>query len=248
MTVRVILNRAFHGHQVNQGAYRQLTAAGVTVHWAPAGQIFHQKTITIDAARALIGTGNLTARYCPDTRYAWIDDRNPAQVHAITATFAADWANAKHSGNAAAATGLMWSPGAQQQMVADIDTARTIARVHFRGADRHQSCRRPGRRRPPRGGLPHRDDRLGAMGGGVHHRYRRGLHRPHLARPPRRPVHPRKADPIDGTSMLIGSQNATRDSLDTNRELFVIVTSPALVKAAAATFGTDYRAASTSPL
>lgn len=57
------MDRAFHGQQVNQGAYRQLTAVAVTVHWAPAGQIFHQKTITIDAARALIGAGNLTALY-----------------------------------------------------------------------------------------------------------------------------------------------------------------------------------------
>jgi len=64
----VILDRAFHGQQVNQDAYTQLTAAGVAVHWVPTGQVIHQETITVDGVRALIGTGNLTARYYPSTR------------------------------------------------------------------------------------------------------------------------------------------------------------------------------------
>jgi len=65
VTVRIILDRAFHGQQVNQNAYTQLTAAGVAVHWGPTRQIFHQKTITIDEARSWIGTANLISRYYP---------------------------------------------------------------------------------------------------------------------------------------------------------------------------------------
>jgi len=123
VTVRVILDRAFHGQQVNQDAYTQLRAAGVAVHWGPTGQLIHQKTITIDGSRSLIGTANLTSRYYASTRDAWILTTNPAQVKAIAGTFAADWASPKHSGNAVGATGLMWSPGAQQQIVADIGAA-----------------------------------------------------------------------------------------------------------------------------
>jgi len=49
VAVRIIRNRAFHGQRANDEAYTQLPAAGVAVHWAPAGQIFRQKSITIVA-------------------------------------------------------------------------------------------------------------------------------------------------------------------------------------------------------
>jgi cardiolipin synthase len=124
VTVRIILDKAFHGQRVNQAAYDQLRAAGVSVRWAPAGQLFHQKTITTDGTHSWIGTGNLTAKYYPTARDAWIADTNPTQVQAIAGTFQADWNDPAHSGNAVGAPGLMWSPGAEQQIVADINTAR----------------------------------------------------------------------------------------------------------------------------
>lgn len=121
VTVRVILDRAFHGQQVNQGAYRQLTAAAVSVHWASAGQIFHQKTITIDAARALIGTGNLTTLYYGQHPGRLDRGPQPRPGPRITATFVQRQTSRESCGS----NGSDVVPGAQQQKVADIDTART---------------------------------------------------------------------------------------------------------------------------
>ena len=106
VAVRIILDKAFHGQQVNQAAYDQLTAAGISVQWGGAGQIVHQKTV-VDCKTAWIGTGNLTSKYYGTTRYAWISDTNPTQVKAIAGTFQADWASPNgHSGNAVGAPGL----------------------------------------------------------------------------------------------------------------------------------------------
>ena len=243
VAVRVILDRAFHGQQVNHDAYTQLAAAGVAVRWAPAGQIFHQKTITIDGTRSLIGTGNLTARYYPDTRDAFIDDRNPAQVRAIAATFDADWNSPQNSGPQAGAAGLVWSPGAGQQIAAYLGSARRsvqltseelsdprIVAALTAAARRGVSCRIV---------MTASKDWTPAFttvtkAGCTVHTYPDTTAALYIHE---------KLILIDGVSMLIGSQNATATSLNKNRELSVIVTTPQLVQSAAATFAADYRTA-----
>ncbi|PYY32265.1 phosphatidylserine/phosphatidylglycerophosphate/cardiolipin synthase family protein [Curtobacterium sp. MCBD17_030] len=133
VAVRVILDKAWHGQQVNQPAYDQLTAAGVDVHWAAPGIITHQKTIVIDGATAAVGTGNLTAKYYGNTRDAWVIDRNPAHVAAITATFTADLASPDRPGEATTTDGLLWSPDAEDEFAATIDAA-TMS-VDFQGQE-----------------------------------------------------------------------------------------------------------------
>jgi len=46
--VRVLLDRDYSGYSINQPDLSQLASNAVQVRWAPAGTIFHQKTITID--------------------------------------------------------------------------------------------------------------------------------------------------------------------------------------------------------
>ena len=60
VTVRVVLDRA---HQsANSSAYTALTNAGVGVVWSPSSFVYtHQKTITVDATKSLVLTGNLTS-------------------------------------------------------------------------------------------------------------------------------------------------------------------------------------------
>lgn len=133
----------------------------------------------------------------------------------------------------------MWPPGAQQQMVAEIDTARTS--LAFTSEELTDT------------------KVVDALAAAVRREVGCRIVLTASAQwapafttvtPPAAPSTPsstpgavlyihEKLILIDGTSMLIGLQNATRISLDTNREVSVIVTSPALVKAAADTFGTD---------
>jgi cardiolipin synthase len=133
VTVRVILDKAWHGQQVNQPAYDRLAAAGVDVHWAAPGIITHQKSIVIDGAVAAVGTGNLTAKYYDNTRDAWVIDRNPAHVAAITATFNADLGSPDRPGVATDTAGLIWSPDAETEFAATIDAATTS--VDFQGQE-----------------------------------------------------------------------------------------------------------------
>ena len=243
VTVRVILDRAFHGQQVNQAAYDQLTAAGVAVHWAGAGQIVHQKSIVVDGKTAWISTGNLTSKYYASTRDAAIEDTNPTQVKAIAATFAADWASPDHSGNAVGATGLMWSPGAQQQIVADINTARKsvdftseeladtqVIAALSAAAKRGVACR-----------VVMTDSlswttgfqQVTAAGCTVHvfPDSAKALY-----------IH-EKIIAIDHATVLIGSQNATATSLNKNRELSIQVIAAPIVAAVEKTFTGDYQSA-----
>lgn len=218
VAVRIIRNRAFHGQRANDEAYTQLPAAGVAVHWAPAGQIFHQKSITIVGAHTMIGTGNLTARYYPGTRDAWIDDCNPAQVHVIDATFTADWDSPRHSGPQVGAAGLVWSPGAGQQITAYLGTARRS--VEFAGeelGDRHivtalagaahrgVSCRIVMIASADRAAVFTAATRAGCTVR-TYPDVTKAVY-----------IH-EKLILIDGPSMLIGSQNATSTSLNSNRE------------------------------
>ncbi len=133
VTVRVILDKAWHGQQVNQPAYDRLETAGVDVHWAAPGIITHQKTIVIDGSVAAVGTGNLTAKYYDNTRDAWVIDRNTAHVAAITATFNADLASPDRPGTATDTAGLIWSPDAEDEFAATIDAATES--VDFQGQE-----------------------------------------------------------------------------------------------------------------
>jgi phosphatidylserine/phosphatidylglycerophosphate/cardiolipin synthase-like enzyme len=132
VTVRVLLDAAYHGKTTNTAAHTYLTAHGVHVRLAPSGVIFHIKTIVIDGKLADVSTANLTSRYYSTTVDAVAVTPSPVQVHAIAATFSSDYAAAAaHTvGATVAAPGLVWSPGtsAQAAMLAIINGAKhTIA-------------------------------------------------------------------------------------------------------------------------
>jgi len=108
VTVRVILDQNLEKSS-NTPAYKALTAAGISVHWANTKyHATHQKTITVDAKSSLILSANLTTRYYSTSRDFAITDTNAADVAAIEATFNADFKNATITPSKAA--GLIWSP------------------------------------------------------------------------------------------------------------------------------------------
>ena len=154
--VKVLLDAAYHGRDTNAAAFEQLSSAGVNVRWAPDGVIYPQKTITIDDSQSAVGTGNLIPKYYPTSRDAWILDTNPDDVSAIAATFDTDF-TAPTGGHPPAATpapNLIWSPGAREQFLQQIDAAthsvdvtseefrdRAIIRALDKAAQRGVACR-----------------------------------------------------------------------------------------------------------
>ena len=94
--VRVILEPSPYGDaDGNQAAYARLSAAGVDVRWATARFTYtHAKSFTIDHARLVVLTLNLTRDGLSGNReYGAIDD-DPTDVAASEAIFAADQAGA----------------------------------------------------------------------------------------------------------------------------------------------------------
>jgi cardiolipin synthase len=120
--VRVLLDHAYSGAQVNQASYSALSSAGVPVAWANDTEIFHQKSITVDGDQSAIMTGNLTSQYYPTTRDFVVMDDQASDVAAIESVFASDWSGATPSPGPPAVD-LVWSPGSQDQLVALIDSA-----------------------------------------------------------------------------------------------------------------------------
>jgi phosphatidylserine/phosphatidylglycerophosphate/cardiolipin synthase-like enzyme len=107
----------------NEAAYTYLRTHGVAVRWAPARfDLTHEKAIVVDDRTAAIMTMNLTARYYSSTRDFVVLDRRRSDVAAIAGTFAGDWAGSEAQPDSA--DDLLWSPGAQDALVALIGSAR----------------------------------------------------------------------------------------------------------------------------
>ncbi len=122
VVVRVILDTNRERSR-NLPAFRTLKAGGVSVVWADtAYEATHQKTITVDDNESLIASFNLTYEYYTTTRDFGIWDTNRADVSAIEAVFDADFGH--RSVKPSNGTDLVWSPGSQSQMLAVINGAR----------------------------------------------------------------------------------------------------------------------------
>jgi cardiolipin synthase A/B len=132
VSVRVLLDRDYSGAYVNASAYSYLKAHGVQVRWAPAHYIFHIKATSFDGRTSDISTANLTAEYYSSTRDAELIDTDPVQVKAIEQTFTNDWSAAPGGtprSQTVQAPGLVWSPNtqtgsAETAMVEQIEAAR----------------------------------------------------------------------------------------------------------------------------
>jgi len=120
--VRVLLNEHYVG-RYNQAAYSYLRSHGVAVRWAPSRfDLTHEKAIVVDGRRVAIMSMNLTARYYASTRDFVLLDGRRADVAAVVATFNDDWTSGGLPASSPA--GLVWSPGAQDELVALIGSAR----------------------------------------------------------------------------------------------------------------------------
>ncbi len=120
--VRVLLDSALEGSR-NQPARAYLASHGVTVVFAPASRITHQKTICTDDTTCMVMSLNLVTDDYAGTRDVAVEDGDPADVSAIESTFASDFA-----GGTAPATSsgdhLVWSPGSETSLLGVINGAR----------------------------------------------------------------------------------------------------------------------------
>jgi phosphatidylserine/phosphatidylglycerophosphate/cardiolipin synthase-like enzyme len=107
VTVRVILDRQHKS--ANNSAYTALTNAGVGVVWSSASFVYtHQKTITVDATKSLVLTGNLTSQYYATGRDYGVFTDDTRDVAAIEKVFNADYAGT--SITPTDGDHLLWSP------------------------------------------------------------------------------------------------------------------------------------------
>jgi phosphatidylserine/phosphatidylglycerophosphate/cardiolipin synthase-like enzyme len=127
VSVHVLLNSDYDSRYENTPAANTLRAGSVHVAWAPANTIFHAKYVVIDGHVAYIGTGNLVAYGYSSTRDFWVEDTNPSDVAAISATFSADFA--ARGSSPIASGGLVWSPGSTSTLVDLIDSATSSVLV-----------------------------------------------------------------------------------------------------------------------
>jgi phosphatidylserine/phosphatidylglycerophosphate/cardiolipin synthase-like enzyme len=259
VTVRVLLDRDYSGAYENASAYGYLKSHGVQVRWAPAHYIFHIKATTFDDSTTDVSTANLTSRYYATTRDAEVIDTDPAQVRAIESTFANDWRAAPGGtprSQTVQAPGLIWSPNtgagsAESAMLRQIDSARHAIDVESEelsdapvyqalaaDARRRVKCRivmtdsaewTPAFRTLTRAGC--HVHVLPETSSGLY------IHEKFVLDDPGTPAE----------SLLIGSQNASWESLHENRELGLLIRAPnggaSVIRGVDGAFQSDFLAA-----
>jgi len=239
VAVRVLLDSAYHGGEVNQEADTWLTSHGVAVRWANSSEIFHQKTITVDGTESLIATFNLVSRYEATSRNFGYFDADPADVAAIVATFDQDWTGAPPGPAPSGSGDLIWSPGATSRLVALIGSATgsldveceelsdpSILDALLAAAERHVQVRVVAEADP---GLSSALGELVAAGAKV------------VTYPATGPLYIHaKLLVVNGSVLWIGSENFSVASLVDNRELGVVISDPSVVQQAAQVFSSDF--------
>lgn len=241
--VRVLLNGGYYGEgsSQNKAAYAYLKANRVPVRWTPKHfALTHQKSVVVDDRTALILTFNLTSQYYSSSRDFGIADTNPADVRAIEATFANDWSGA----DATAGDGsgdLVWSPGSENAQLSAISSARGELDIYNEEMDDtavenalEQAARRGVDVRVVMTYSSDWESAFEALtAAGVHVRT--------YAADASLYIHAKLI--LSGTKALVESENFSTTSLDRNRELGIIVTSPKIVSSLKATFERDYASA-----
>ena len=237
--VRVLLDAAYAGAYENAGAVAALRAGGVTVAWAPTNQIFHAKYVVVDRTHAYIGTGNLTSRWYASTRDFWVEVTAPSTVAAIEAVFARDVEG--RPVQPASTGGLVWSPGSTASLVRLIDSARhslLIENEEMRSYAIEDALTAAARRGVTVTVVMTASPAWASALGELAHA---GV-RVHTISPQGLYIHA-KVICVDcvgarGTA-FVGSENFSYASLDYNRELGVVTTSPAVIAAVAGAISAD---------
>jgi cardiolipin synthase len=130
LSTRVLLNGGYYGQRtMNTKAFNELSHSGVPVRYtAGTFALTHQKTLITDKSTLLVMTFNLIPKYYATGRDFGIVTTDVADVSAAERTFDADW-NAQPI-DPPWGDSLVWSPGAKNVLVGIIDSATSTLKVY----------------------------------------------------------------------------------------------------------------------
>jgi cardiolipin synthase len=237
--VQVALNGGYYSERsgYNDAAYAYLSAHHVHVRYTPTYfALTHQKTLTVDGRVAAIMTLNFDGLYASTRDYA-ILDRRAADVHAIIGAFDDDWAGRRDTPGDGSGD-LVWSPGAQDDVLGLIEHARHSIELEDEEMAYAPAiaalCTDARRGVDVQIVMTYASDwrtafaQLRGCGASIrlYHGQSYYIHAKLLI--------------ADGTTALVSSQNLSAGSLQDNRELGITVTDPAIVSALERDFRSDY--------
>jgi phosphatidylserine/phosphatidylglycerophosphate/cardiolipin synthase-like enzyme len=237
--VRVALNGGYYSERstYNAPARAYLSAHRVHVRDTPTYfALTHEKTLTVDGRVSAVMTLNFDGLYASTRDYA-ILDRRTADVRAIVAAFDDDWAGRRDSPSRGSGD-LVWSPGAEDDVLGLIDHARRTIELEDEemayepATDALCAAARRGVR--VRIVMTYESDwraalrRLRRCGAGVRVYHGQGYY-----------IHA-KALVADGGVALVGSQNLSTGSLRDNRELGITAREHEIVSALQRDIARDY--------
>jgi phosphatidylserine/phosphatidylglycerophosphate/cardiolipin synthase-like enzyme len=247
--VRVVMDQN-RERAANQATFAYLSAHGVHVVWAPSSfDATHAKFIVVDSSRALVMTLNLTSRYYASTRDFAVADSDAADVAAIEATFAGDFAGDPVT--PAGGSDLVWSPTTSSAtLVGLINSAKTSLQVEneeMSNADVIDALTSAAQRgvtvdvtmTDSTEWTPAFDQLSTA-----------GVHVATYAADASLYIHAKVIVADSGTSgaeAFVGSQNFTTASLNYNRELGLVTNNTAVIGGLAQTLNSDFAAATPWP-
>jgi cardiolipin synthase len=240
--VRVILDK--REKHTNSAAYSYLKSRGVKVTWSSSAYTYtHQKTLVVNNATAIILTANLTSRYYSTTRDFGVVDRDPRDVAAIVAVFNADFVHAAVTPGDGA--DLVWSPtDSQVRILSVINGARHSLRVYTE--EMADSTMEKALISAAKRGVT-----VQVVGENTDHEYDTAFAKLAAGRvqiryyksPSGFYIHGKVVEADYGTPAgrtFIGSENFSSTSLNRNRELGLIITTPPVLAAMARTFAADF--------
>ncbi|MDQ2785973.1 MAG: phospholipase D-like domain-containing protein [Chloroflexota bacterium] len=249
VAVRVLLEQhpCCSGDNAMQRAlFGELQAARVQMQWTnPAFRLTHAKMAVVDGTTALVMSQNLTKSSFTFNREASITDRDPVDVAALEALFAADWERSPYApsdpnlvianSNARQAF-LTLIGGATQSLSVESEEMQDPAIIDALIAARKHgvivryigSTASAGTIAPQRDGNAAGRKRLTGGGASV-----RLLTAPYIHT---------KTVVADGIVAFVGSENFSASSLDTNREIGILTTDTAIIGRLTSVFTKDWAA------
>lgn len=248
VNVRVILDG--QETSVNSAAYSALQAGGVSVTYSSSSFTYtHQKTVTVDNKESYISTGNLDTTYYATSRDFGVFDTDLNDVNAIVAVFNADFA--KTSITPSDGDDLVWSPtDSQTHIVALLNGAQhtlDIEQEEFSdSAELSAIVAAENRGVTVRLVLENESNEWAA---GISQVEAAGAKVTTYTSSTGFYVHAKTVVADYGTStakVFLGSENMTANSLNSNRELGLIVSDSGVLNGVESTFNTDFGSSSGS--
>ncbi len=254
VAVRVMLEQnpcCSNDNTMQRTVFGELQEARVQMQWTnPAFRLTHAKMAVVDGTIALIMSQNLTKTAFSFNREADIVDRDPTDIAALEALFVADWGRTPYTpsdpnlviaNTNARQKFLTLIGGATKSLAIESEEMQDPAIIDalIAAQKRGVAVRYIGATTPAGTTTPQRDDnaagrkRLTGAGASV-----RLLAAPY--------VHT-KTVVADGLVAFVGSENFSAASLDTNREIGILMTDTAIIGRLTSVFTKDWAAGKPEP-